>query len=141
MSAKWNSGKAVSIPKGLAIGNGISLGLTLLLSLGLAGLISRERLQWDQIGYGILVILFFSALLGAIVTVKAVKRQRLMIAMGSGLLFWATLIAITALFFGGQYDGMLVTGLIILAASGTVALMGLRQEKRKGTVPYRRKGR
>ena len=141
MNAKWNSGKAVSIPKGLAIGNGISLGLTLLLSLGLAGLISRERLQWDQIGYGILVILFCSALLGATISVKAVKRQRLMIAMGSGLLFWATLIAITALFFGGQYDGMLVTGLIILAASGTVALMGLRREKRKGTAPYRRKGR
>ena len=141
MNAKWNSGKAVSIPKGLAMGNGVSLGLTLLLSLALAGLISRERLQWEQIGYGILVILFFSALLGAAISVKAVKRQRLMIAMGSGLLFWATLIAITALFFGGQYDGMLVTGLIILAASGTVALMGLRREKRKGTTPYRRKGR
>jgi len=141
MSGKWNSGRAMSIPKGLALGNGISLGLTLLLSLGLAGLISRERLQWEQIGYGIFIILFISALLGAAVSVNAVKRQRLMIAMGSGLLFWAMLIAITALFFGGQYDGMLVTGLIILAASGTVALMGLRREKRRGTAPYRRKGR
>ena len=63
-----------------------------------------------------------------------------MIAMGSGLLFWATLIAITALFFGGQYDGMLVTGLVILAASGIVALTGLRRENRKGTASYRRKG-
>lgn len=140
MRAKWNSGRAVSIPKGLAMGNGVSLGLTLLLSLVLAGLISRERLQWDQIGYGILVILFFSALLGAAISVRAVKRQRLMIALGSGLLFWATLIAITALFFGGQYDGMPVTGLVILAACGTVALMGLRREKPRGTGAYRRKG-
>ncbi|HAL88553.1 MAG TPA: hypothetical protein DCO69_05435, partial [Clostridiales bacterium] len=82
MSGKWNSGRAMSIPKGLALGNGISLGLTLLLSLGLAGLISRERLQWEQIGYGIFIILFISALLGAAVSVNAVKRQRLMIAMG-----------------------------------------------------------
>ena len=141
MSGKWNSGRAMSIPKGLALGNGISLGLTVLLSLGLAGLISRERLRWEQIGYGIFIILFFSALLGAAVSVNAVKRQRLMIAMSAGVLFWATLIALTALFFGGQYDGMLVTGLIILAASGTVALLGLRREKRKGTSPYRRKGR
>ena len=105
-----------------------------------AGLISRERLSWDQVGYGILILLFLSALLGAATSVKAVKRQRLMIAMGSGLLFWATLIAITALFFGGQYDGMLVTGLVILAASGIVALTGLRRENRKGTASYRRKG-
>lgn len=141
MSVKWNSGKAVSIPKGLVMGNSISLGLTLLLSLALAGLISQERLAWSQVGYGILAILFISALLGTAVSVKAVKRQRLMIAMGSGLLFWATLIAITALFFGGQYDGMLVTGLIILAACGTVALTGLRGERGRGTPPYRRKGR
>ena len=136
MSVKWNSGRAVSIPKGLAMGNGVSLGMTLLMSFALAGLISRERLSWDQVGYGILILLFLSALLGAAPSVKAVKRQRLMIAMGSGLLFWATLIAITALFFGGQYDGMLV----ILAASGIVALMGLRRENRKGTASYRRKG-
>ena len=141
MSVKWNSGRAVSIPKGLAMGNGVSLGMTLLMSFALAGLISRERLSWDQVGYGILILLFLSALLGAATSVKAVKRQRLMIAIGSGLLFWATLIAITALFFGGQYDGMLVTGLIILAACNTVALAGLRGERRKGTTPYRRKGR
>ena len=122
------------------MGNGVSLGMTLLMSFALAGLISRERLSWDQVGYGILILLFLSALLGAATSVKAVKRQRLMIAMGSGLLFWATLIAITALFFGGQYDGMLVTGLIILAACGTVALAGLRGERGKGTTPYRRKG-
>ena len=58
----------------------------------------------------------------------------------AGVGFWATLIAITALFFGGQYDGMLVTGLVILAASGIVALTGLRRENRKGTASYRRKG-
>ena len=141
MSVKWNSGRAVSIPKGLAMGNGVSLGMTLLMSFALAGLISRERLAWNQVGYGILAILFISALLGTAVSVKAVKRQWLMIALGSGLLFWATLIAITALFFGGQYDGMLVTGLIILAACGTVALAGLSGERGKGTTPYRRKGR
>ena len=140
MSVKWNSGRAVSIPKGLAMGNGVSLGTTFLMSFALAGLISRERLSWDQVGYGILILLFLSALLGAATSVKAVKRQRLMIAMGSGLLFWATLIAITALFFGGQYDGMLVTGLVILAASGIVALTGLRRENRKGTASYRRNG-
>ena len=75
------------------MGNGVSLGMTLLMSFALAGLISRERLSWDQVGYGILILLFLSALLGAATSVKAVKRQRLMIAMGSGLLFWATLIA------------------------------------------------
>jgi len=139
MTSKWNSGKASSIPKGLAMGGGVSLGLTLLLSLVLAWLISSEKLPWEQVGFGILVILFFSALLGTVISVKAIQRQRLLVSLGSGLVFWATLIAITALFFGGQYDGMLVTGAIILAASGTVALLGLRQEKGRRGAAYRRK--
>jgi len=139
MTSKWNSGKASSIPKGLAMGGGVSLGLTLLLSLVLAWLISSEKLPWEQVGFGILVILFFSALLGTVISVKAIQRQRLLVSLGSGLVFWATLIAITALFFGGQYDGMLVTGAIILAASGTVALLGLRREKGRRGPAYRRK--
>lgn len=141
MKGKWGSGKAASIPKGLALGNGVSLGLTLLMSVGLAKLISTEAIQWDQIGYGILVILFISALLGSVISANAIKRQRLLVTLGAGMLFWLSLIVITALFFGGQYDGMLVTGGVILAASGTVALLGMRREAGKRSGSYRRKKR
>jgi hypothetical protein len=40
------------------------------------------------------------------------------------------LVALTALFFGGQYTGIWVTMLLILGGSGTTALLGMGKGNR-----------
>lgn len=116
-----------SMPGGLAVGGGVSLGITLLLSAVLAWLVHRETMTMENIGYGILAMLLLASFLGAETAFGQIRRQRLLVCGLSGLIYFALLLSITALFFGGQYSGVGVTALLILAGSGAAALLGLRQ--------------
>lgn len=116
-----------SMPGGLAVGGGVSLGVTLLLSAVLAWLVHRETIAMENIGYGILVLLLMASFLGAETAFGRIRRQRLLVCGLSGLIYFALLLSITALFFGGQYSGVGVTALLILAGSGAAALLGLRR--------------
>jgi dolichol kinase len=55
----------------------------------------------------------------------------------SGMIYFCVLLSITALCFGGQYQGIGVTGLVVLCGSCCAGLMGLREKKqgRKGKIP------
>ena len=123
------TGTAVSMPAGIGIGCGISLLLTLLGAGTAAKLIADEVLQETAIGYGAMVIILLASISGSWIAVKKVKKRRLQVAMLVGVGYFASLLATTALFFGGQYQGMGVTALLVLAGTGTVVLMGSREKK------------
>lgn len=123
------TGKASSMPGGLAIGWGCSMAVTLLGSVIVAALLDRRIMEMDSIGYGTMLILLLSSMLGATLAVKRIKKQRMMVSMLAGAAYYLTLLAVTALFFGGQYEGMAVTGLVILGGSLAAALSGLRQKR------------
>ena len=127
------TGRALSMPAGFAIGTCISLGMTLLLSALLAKLISSEKLEWEKVGYGIMIILLITSVVGAKSTCVMIKRRKLMSCMIAGVLYWLGLITITALFFGGQYDGVGITGVIILCGSALVSLQELKGERGSST--------
>ncbi|MDD5864063.1 MAG: TIGR04086 family membrane protein [Firmicutes bacterium] len=121
------TGKAMSIPGGLAVGALFSIGATLLLTAVLAKLVEGETVQQENIGYGVMVILTVSAFTGALVSFGRIKRQRLLVCGLSGLLYFVILMSMTALFFGGQYSSVGVTALLILLGSAVAALLGLKQ--------------
>ena len=123
------TGRALSMPAGFAIGTGISLGTMITLSLLLAKLISTEKLEWEKAGYGIMIILLITSVIGAKSTCMMVKRRKLMSCAVTGVLYWLGLFIITALYFGGQYNGVGVTGIIILCGSAIVCLLELKGER------------
>lgn len=125
------TGRAMSMPGGLAFGAAVSLGLTLLGALLLAKLVQNETLPWENIGYGIMVMLLAASFSGAMLAAARIKRQRLTVCLLSGVIYFGLLLSMTALFFGGQYSSVGVTGVLILGGSGTAALLGIR-EKRGG---------
>lgn len=120
------TGRAMSLPGGLAVGAAVSLGITLLCAAALAKLIDMEKMPWESVGYGIIVLLFLASFLGAIAAHRAVKRQRLLVCGVSGLLYFGLLLSITALFFGGQYEGVWPTAAVVLCGSICAFLLGLR---------------
>ena len=122
------SGKASSIPVGLMWGAAASILFTFVLSAVLAVLIDREKLSWENIGYGIMLMLLVSSFLGAKISCGKIKRQRLLVCVMSALVYWGILFLITALFFGGQYHGVGVAGLIIFCGS---VVSGLLYRERK----------
>lgn len=123
------TGTAMSMPGGLALGGCISVAVTLLGSLLAANLISREVIPQSSIGYCSMVILLLSSLLGTAVAVRRIKHRRLFVCAVSCAIYYGLLLASTAMFFGGMYQGMGVTALVVLAGSGIVALLGLKGEK------------
>ena len=115
---------------GLAIGSGTSLLITLVGSWFFAYLISKEILEEITIGYCAMFIILLASLTGTAAAVGKIKRRRLCVCGLSGLIYFGILLSMTALFFGGQYQGVGVTALLIMAGSCTVALLGLRGERR-----------
>ncbi len=126
------TGRAVSMPLGLVFGAAVSLGITLFVSAVLAKLVDSEKMTWENIGYGIMIQLFAASFLGAMTAYGKIKRQRLLVCAISGAVYLVLLLAITAVFFGGQYKAVGVTAALVLAGSGTAGLLGLSGTGRGG---------
>ncbi len=124
----------MSVPMGLALGGGCSLLITILSAALLAWMVDREKLAWEDIGYGIMVTLLLASVLGARLAYGRIKRQQLLVCTLTGVVYLGMLLSITALSFGGQYDGALVSAVLILGGSGAAGLIpvgGHRKTARK----------
>jgi putative membrane protein (TIGR04086 family) len=128
---KKPTGRTSSMPVALVLGGICSLLVVILGSAILAKLIDSNTIPETGIGYGILIMIIMAAFLGAKLAYQKVKRQRLMVCMSSGVILFLLLLSITALFFGGQYNAVGVTALLILCGSGLAVLPG-RGSKRVG---------
>lgn len=120
------TGRALSMPASFAIGICISLGITLILSAILAKLISIEKIEWERVGYWIMAILLAASAIGAKATCLMIKRRKAISCLIAGALYWLGLLIIAALFYGGQYTGIGVSGMIILCGCAVVCLLELR---------------
>ena len=105
----------MSMPMGLCIGTTASLGITALSIAMLANLLEKESVSWEAAGYGIMATLILSSFIGAKVSWLKIKHQKVIVSMMSGLLYYGILLSITALFFGGQYEAVGVTFLLVSA--------------------------
>ena len=131
MAVHKMNGRAWSMPGGLALGLCVSLGLTLVITGVLAKLVDTEKLPWEKIGYGIMVMLFLSSILGTKTASAAIRHRRLLVSLLTGVLYWTSLLAITALFFGGQYHGLTATASMITGGWVVVCLLELKREAGK----------
>ena len=130
------TGRAGSIPGGMAISAAISMAITVFLSLMIAYSIQRESITWEQAGYWIMGMLFAASFLGSKAACWFIKRQKLAVSLMSGTLYWGMLLCLTALFFGGSYDCVLETAGIIIAGCATASLLELPagKKRKKGRV-------
>ena len=124
--------KSMTIPAGLALGVGTALAVT---GIG-AGLgawaVLRGMIPEGTLGYLVMTILLLSAAAGAAVAAGTIQRLRgqMCLAVGGGYLL--SLLAITAAFFGGQYQGIGVTALMVLCGTVLVILLAPGGKNRAG---------
>ena len=131
------TGTAVSMPVGIGLGCVVSIILTIIGSAIAAKFISEEVIMESAIGYAVMIIILLATMAGSGIAVCKVKRRILQVSALAGFSYFLILLAATALFFGGQYQGMWATALLIAGGCGAVALMNSRD--RKGM--HSRKGR
>lgn len=126
MVEKKMTGRAASIPGGLAIGALVSMIVTVLIAAIGAHLIISEMLPQDKIGYCSIAALLCGAILGALTASGKVKHRKLLVCLLSGMVYFLMLLATTALFFGGQYEGIGVTFVTVSLGSIAAALIASR---------------
>ncbi len=119
---KWNK-KSVGMPAGLGLGLLISTVITLAGAAAVSHMVATEKIGEEAVGYGAIVILAVSAAMGAWGAFALIKQLRLQVCMLSGACYYLLLLATTAMFFGGQYQGMGITAIAILAGCALVAFM------------------
>ena len=128
-----SSGRASSVPGGLAAGAGVSAVTTAIMTAVLAWMLNQETIAWEMVGYWILAMIMLSAFLGSAIACRRIRRQKLMVCFMSALVYWGMLLSITALFFGGQYEAVGVTGLLVTGGSVCAALLGIGKGRRTGS--------
>ncbi len=119
----------MSIPSGIAVGLGVSLAVTLLGAAVTASLLSKEMMTQLGLGYGAMITLLAASAAGGFTAWRMIRHRRLLVCGIHGAGYLALLLGVTALLFGGGYQGIGVTAAVILAGDGVVAWMGLKGEK------------
>lgn len=124
------TGLAVSIPKGMMISGLLSLVLTLCMSGIIAYVIENEMMDEMNIGYAIMLMLIVTSYLSATIAWRKIKHRRMLVCTLAGMIYFGILLSITALFFGGQYDAVLETVLLIMCGSA-LAMLPIKKTGRK----------
>ena len=127
---KKGNGTVSLMTSGLALGTMISVVITLIGAAISAAMISSETIPEDSSAYCAMAILLISAITGASAGAGKVKEKRLYVCGMIGAIYFLVLLATTALFFGGRYEGVGVTSLVNLAGSIGACLLGIRGGKK-----------
>lgn len=124
-----STGRAVSIPVGLAYGALWSLIITILGSMIIAKLVSEEIVEEAKIGYCVMVMLVSGAYSGAMCAKIKIKRRKLMVCILSSITYMLMLLMTTILFFGGQFSSILETSLLVICGAALAALTGTGKKR------------
>ena len=81
------TGKTLSMPVGLTIGTAICILLTVLISIVISKLISIEKIEWNQVGYGVMIMLLIASIAGAKTECTIIRRRKLIICASIGGLY------------------------------------------------------
>ena len=130
-----------SVPRGVCIGVLVSLFITLIGAGVISWLLSGEKIPEGTQNYGVVLILLLSSAAGAGTAIAVSKAKRLVVSLLVGGGYYLILLACTALFFDGQYQGVGVTALVILAGCIGTVLAGQLPIKKPAASRHKYKNR
>ena len=133
------TGTAASMPIGVAAGVGVAVLLLLAGSALAAWLMQSGNMKEDGIGYGAMTILLVSSIAGVWTAMRVVKHNALVVGLSTAAAYFILLLGMTAIFFGGQYQGIIPTGIMIFGGSIGAVLVGNRAGGNR--IPRRHKTR
>ena len=137
---KFQGGRAF-IPAGIAIGTGVSALLSLVGAAIIAWLVNGESLSTEHTGVAAMLVNFLSGAAGAWTSILLIKKRKLLVSLATGGCYLALLLSVTAMFFGGQFEGAWKGILAVLVGSLAASLLGggggFRSTKRLTKKVYR----
>jgi len=96
---------------------GIIAGIAMmLLSIGVfAMMISKEMISEAGTDYCSVAVLLLSGFVASLVAISHYKKMKIWISVITGVVYSAVLLGMTAVFFDGEYRGILVTVMVVLS--------------------------
>ena len=128
MKLKGAANPAVGV---LAVGAAVSMAMTMVGTGICAALISAETITPSSMGYCAVGVLLVSAFAGSSVVTGVGKQRSPVTNVIAGGVYYLMLLAVTALFFDGQYQGIGVTAFAVLSGSILPTLLG--RTRKNGT--------
>lgn len=126
---KMTFGKAGSYLKGISIGTVVALALTMCYAILMSQLVLTDKIDVSALGYGSMILLPLASAVSAWIAVGIIKRKRMQVCIISGGTYFAMLGLINIFFFGGQFNGGLITAVLILVGVLCVGLLGMKGER------------
>ena len=123
--------KAMGIPTGIAVSTLISLIISLGGAAVCAWLVSSEKIGECSIGYAAMFVVMLASAAGAWFNTYMIQRHRLQMCLLSGTCYFLSLLAMTALFFGGQYQGLGAMAIVILCGCAVIAFFPTKKGQLK----------
>ena len=127
MNRKSVSGKNVSI---LLWGGLTAVVVTAACCAICALLIGKELMGESAADYCVPMTVMLSSFAGGKLALGRIRERRMVIGALVAMVYILMLLAMTALFFGGQYCGIGVTAAAALGGGAVAAILGNRGEKR-----------
>ena len=131
------TGTALPMALGITIGVGSSILMLVLSVVFIARLIIGEKMPLSAIGYVIMAAHVLSVCMGGIIASAAFKHRKMVVCLIVSAMYYLVLVSCTAIFFGGQYQGMGITALVVAGAAGITGWFASR-EKNNGTKRYKK---
>lgn len=116
------SGRAPSLGKSVAVGVALGAGWTLLSAAVIAKLVDSEILAMENVGYGSMIAVLSAVFMGASLAGNRAGHMVFQATVISGVAYFACLLVVNALFFGGSFSGLGVTALLVALATGGAVL-------------------
>ena len=113
---------------GILWGASTSIVVTILLCFILTAMIHKEKLEENNVGYGVLAIVILASFTGAYTACRCIGKQRLAIGLLTGATYLCMLMIITATAFGAKYSGIGETVLLILCGNILAAMWTSRKK-------------
>ena len=118
-------GRAVSMPLGVVWGVITAILIMILLVAVLAGMIMSNEVNTIQLGYYIMGILLLSSFVGSLISGIMIKRRWILVSLIVGTACYLILLLTTAIVFGGRFQGVTVTGVMIMMGSLASGAIGV----------------
>lgn len=136
---KNHSKKEPSIIEALLVGLAGAWIVTLIMSSVIALLLVNDRVDECGIAYYCITTIIVASVLAAIIPTKLAGEGKRLLCLGSGALYYVSLLSCNALFFAGQYNDFFGTMLTIMGCATVIMLLSMRKKKQKSA--YSRKWR
>ena len=130
VTSKKVKGRAISMPQGVGYGLATAVLISVSMIAVLVGMILAGKVNETHVGYFVMIILLLSSFNGSLLSAIRVKRRMMLVSGIVGMAYFLMLLLATAVAFGGQFEGVWMSGLMILIGSVSAGGLVLRLNRK-----------